>query len=280
MSNKIWYVYQHTNLINGKSYIGITCQKPELRWGKDGKHYKQQSKFYNAILKYGWNNFKHEILFSKLTQEEALLKENELINQNNSVVEGYNSIYSSEENKIEPVICVELNQVFDNVSLAAAFVNVSSSSLSHHLNGDSLTCGGYTWTYYNNPDKQKRQEEKLLTKKQASLLRQKQLAIKEQQVIQDYHKTSNALITANNLGYSKSGVLDILHRTNTPTKHHKDIIMLTKEGNFIKEFTSCGAALKELGKDTRRTMEITECCRGKRKSAFGYCWKFKDDYEF
>lgn len=280
MDNKIWYVYQHTNLINGKSYIGITCQKPELRWGKEGNNYRQQTKFYNAIIKYGWDNFKHEILFSNLTQEEALIKETKLISQNNSVLHGYNSIYSSEENKIEPIVCIELNQIFDNVTLAAAFARVSPSGLSHHLNGDSLTSGGYTWTYYNNPGKQKRQEEKLLVRKEALLARQKQLANKERQVIQDYQKTGNASTTAINLGYSKSGVLDILHRTNTSTKHNKDIVMLTKEGDFIKEFVSCGAALRELGKDTRRTMEITECCRGKRKSAFGYCWKFKDDYEF
>ena len=44
-------VYKHTSP-SGKIYIGMTCQKPKDRWGKDGNGYKGQP-FYNAIQKYG-----------------------------------------------------------------------------------------------------------------------------------------------------------------------------------------------------------------------------------
>lgn len=74
---KSYTVYKHTNP-NGKVYIGITCQKPNERW-KNGKGYKTQSLFYRSIKKYGWDNFKHEILFADLTKEEAEQKEIELI---------------------------------------------------------------------------------------------------------------------------------------------------------------------------------------------------------
>lgn len=70
-------VYKHT-VPNGKVYIGITGIKPERRW-QNGCGYKRQGYFYRAIEKYGWDNFKHEILFSDLTKEEAEQKEVELI---------------------------------------------------------------------------------------------------------------------------------------------------------------------------------------------------------
>lgn len=69
---KIWCVYMHTNLINNKKYIGITSLKnPHNRWRSDGSGYKRQTRFWNAIQKYGWENFKHEILLKNETKEYA-----------------------------------------------------------------------------------------------------------------------------------------------------------------------------------------------------------------
>lgn len=63
-------VYSHTNKKNNKKYIGITSQKPEIRWRK-GIGYKNNKYFNRAIEKYGWDGFRHEILYEGLTQEEA-----------------------------------------------------------------------------------------------------------------------------------------------------------------------------------------------------------------
>jgi len=71
-------VYAHTNKINGKKYIGITCQPVEQRW-KRGNGYKNCTAFEAAIKKYGWGGFKHEVLFSGLNSEAAKAKERELI---------------------------------------------------------------------------------------------------------------------------------------------------------------------------------------------------------
>ena len=63
-------VYMHTSP-SRKVYIGITRTSPEKRWGKNGYGYKSQQYFWRAIQKYGWDNFKHEILYEHLTKSEA-----------------------------------------------------------------------------------------------------------------------------------------------------------------------------------------------------------------
>jgi group I intron endonuclease len=92
--DKRFVVYMHENIINGKKYIGITSKKPEDRWGKDGVRYKNNSNiyFWNAIQKYGWDNFKHEILLEDLSLSDALKKEFEISKTHNTTDSkfGYN----------------------------------------------------------------------------------------------------------------------------------------------------------------------------------------------
>lgn len=83
-------VYMHITP-NGKKYIGITCQDLQIRW-RNGEGYAKCPLFYKAVLKYGWENLKHEILFTGLTKAEAEQKEIELIKQykSNNRNYGYN----------------------------------------------------------------------------------------------------------------------------------------------------------------------------------------------
>lgn len=89
---KTWYVYKHTNIITGMSYIGITCKpNPKERWGGKGQRYrKDQPKLYYAIQKYGWENFTHEILYKGLPHDDAVQKEKEMIRKYDSIANGYN----------------------------------------------------------------------------------------------------------------------------------------------------------------------------------------------
>lgn len=89
--NGNYYVYIHTNKINFKRYVGITCQKPERRW-RNGDGYKKHKYFWCAIKKYGWDNFEHEIVASCLTEDEAKNFEIILIKelQTNNGAYGYN----------------------------------------------------------------------------------------------------------------------------------------------------------------------------------------------
>lgn len=60
--------------------------------GKDGKNYKNNKHFNNAIKKYGWNNINHEILLTGLTKKQAEDIEIYLISKykSNNCKYGYN----------------------------------------------------------------------------------------------------------------------------------------------------------------------------------------------
>lgn len=84
---KEYIVYRHTSP-NGKVYIGITCQLPCRRWAR-GKGYRNNWHFYNAIQKYGWDNFTHEVLYTGLSNEDAARIEADLIARHRSTEKQY-----------------------------------------------------------------------------------------------------------------------------------------------------------------------------------------------
>lgn len=77
-SNSKFIVYEHVSP-EGKRYVGITSRRPQERWLSGGKGYKENTHFWNAIQKYGWDNFEHNILASDLSVLEACDMEIELI---------------------------------------------------------------------------------------------------------------------------------------------------------------------------------------------------------
>ena len=85
--NKIYKVYKYTSPSN-KIYIGQTCNTLKIR-AANGDGYKECPKFYQAILKYGWNNFIGEILKDNLTAEQANYWETYYIQKYNSINDKY-----------------------------------------------------------------------------------------------------------------------------------------------------------------------------------------------
>lgn len=87
-------VYRHT-FPNGKVYIGIT-NNPDKRWD-DGFGYQAQPKVFRPIVKYGWDNIKHEILMTGLSQADARIEERRLIKE--ACLNGKDSVYNTHEAK-------------------------------------------------------------------------------------------------------------------------------------------------------------------------------------
>jgi group I intron endonuclease len=92
MMNKVCIIYKRTNKINCKIYVGQTWETMEHRAGPAGKNYKDCTYLWNAIKKYGWNNFESEIIIIVDTQKMADYWEQYFIDQYNCCnrKKGYN----------------------------------------------------------------------------------------------------------------------------------------------------------------------------------------------
>ena len=96
---KEWTVYMHISP-NNKKYIGITSRKTKYRWHSDGSGYKDNNYFYNAIKKYGWDNFQHIIIVKGLSEDDAKWLEMELIKiwDTTNQEKGYNILSGGQTN--------------------------------------------------------------------------------------------------------------------------------------------------------------------------------------
>ena len=92
----IYTVYQHRNLNNGKSYIGMTSLEPKERWNS-GWGYKNQPKIWSDIQNSDWNkDWEHSIIGQFEDKQEALNLEEMFIRLFDSTNDGYNtSTYGS-----------------------------------------------------------------------------------------------------------------------------------------------------------------------------------------
>ena len=135
-------VYQTTNRINNKKYIGIhRCEDYDDGYMGSGTAFKA------ALSKYGKTNFYRHILFVYDNVDCALKKEKELVNDDvvhsdeyYNVTNGgsYDKDKRSSDHKIE-VICHETKEVFESITCAADAVKISISSIVKALDNPSDT---------------------------------------------------------------------------------------------------------------------------------------------
>ena len=180
---KLYVIYCHINKINGKRYIGQTNRNLQKRFGHDGKSYIHSTLFYNAIKKYGWDNFEHIILEKDLTQEEANEREQYWITYYHTWIEdpqcwGYNLESGGSKNKqlsqntkdnirkrminnqygknnrgktynTKKIKCIETDIIYNNVKEAAKSINRTIGSLYRALNNSNVKCNKCHWIYIN-----------------------------------------------------------------------------------------------------------------------------------
>lgn len=138
---------------SGKNYVGKTIYDQKTRAGKEGSGYKGCTAFYNAIQKYGWENFKYEVIEEC---PDELLQEREAYYiklYNSQIPNGYNVRDESPNCRTWSKTVYQYKQdgtlinVYDSLTEAAKENKCSVASLSEVCTGRKQTCLGYVWSY-------------------------------------------------------------------------------------------------------------------------------------
>lgn len=163
--DKPYCIYCYTNKINNKVYIG---QSKDVTRRCQPANYKGCIKFYNAIQKYGWENFERTILADNLSLEEANHLEEEFIKSFNSIENGYNlksgglnNNFSDESRQKmsdscktkKQIICLETKEIFESAKEIERQKGFANANIIACCKGKLHTAYGYTWAYlsdYNN----------------------------------------------------------------------------------------------------------------------------------
>ena len=96
----IYSIYKATNKINGKVYIGFDSNWPKRHNEHKADSKRRKTKFCNAIIKYGWDNFEWHIIYQSKDYNHTLEKmENQFIVEYDSYRNGYNSTLGGEGSK-------------------------------------------------------------------------------------------------------------------------------------------------------------------------------------
>lgn len=234
--DKTWVVYRHI-APNGKMYVGITSINPLYRWNNGNGYYKQPL-FFNAIKKYGWDNFKHEILLEGLTLEEANLAEKIFISYWNLTDTnfGYNLEGGGREN-----------------------IKISESTrkkMSESMMGDK------------NPMFGKRHTEETKRKISAAHKGEKSSWYGRKHTEETKRKISKSNIGKHSNKLTEEQIEKI--KNNAPS--NKPVSQLNVTTNeVINIYRSTREAERQTGIPHQN---IAECCKGKRKSAGGYKWEY------
>lgn len=208
------YIYQITNDINGKIYIGKTMRSIQERFREHCRDYTKRDMenrpLYRAMQKYGIEHFHIELLEETDNPEE---RECFWIEEKGSFKYGYNATVGGDGKKyIDYDLVVATYKELPIMAKVAKKLNISEDSVSRILHSRSITT----------------------------------------------------------LSSNEANIISV----------GKIVNQYDKEGKYLQSFPSAKAAAESLGKITSSSngasSHISDVCRGKRKTAYGYIWKFSE----
>lgn len=259
-----WSIYRHTSP-SGKIYIGITSKSPEERWAK-GWGYVRCPVFMKAIKKYGWDNIKHEVLFTGLSEERVKQLEINLIRHYKRLGLSYNITdggdgslgrFASEETKAKQrarKLGKKLSE--EHRAKIRKFV---------HENLKGVPLSEETKRKLHEANKGKKPSPQTIAALKEYL---KTRVVSQESIIK-------MVETQRLKGYKNSiAVLD-RNREQIGIKHRKPVVQFDLAGNYIKRYDAVKFAAAEAHIDVS---PIISCCKNRACTAAGSMWMYEEDY--
>ena len=311
-NDRCYVVYMHTSP-SGKRYIGITRQNPpSRRWRKDGGGYNRNFHFWNAICKYGWNNFEHEILYENLTKEEANNKEVELISlyKSDNPNFGYNNdhggnnvgkITEKQKMVLKELFSVPVRQYskygefikeYSSMTEAEKITGLSASSISKCCRNEAKLCGDCIWRF-----KDEVIDKQLIDWCNSREPSSRRISVSQYDrygcLIKSYAST---IIAEEETRIDNSSIIKCCkneqriaggyiwrYSDESLTKEHlewcisgllKRVVQYFRDGSFVKIYKNAAEAEFYTG---ICSTGILECCKNTKKSAGNYLWRYEGE---
>lgn len=217
--NKIYSIYLFT-FPNNKKYCGYTSQAVERRWN-NGNGYDKCPLVHKAIIKYGWENIKKEVIFTTSNQQAAYDKEKEII----------------------------------------AKLQLQNPEYGYNLDEGGRPRSPDT---YLSPEGRKRKSEEMKAHWADPAYRAKMAIAMKNNTFSEEARLKGVQISADK-------------RRGKIANNAQPVIQIDKDTDkIIKEFPSATAAAVELMGNVTGCSNILNVCKGKRKTAYGYKWRYKE----
>ena len=274
------YIYKITNDINNKSYIGLTTTTVKQRWSKHIRNYKTVDyTLYKAMRKHGAEHFSVQTI-EQCDNECLNERERYYIDLYDTYRNGYNETRGGEGNTLydRNEIYALWDDGYSVGSIAEQVGSVRSSVYSVLLDYDN----------YSLNESLRRRNERLNKKVcqfnlNGELLRTFN-SIKEADL---FIQASRGAISCccNGVpghktvkGYlwlwedDKQKINELVKSLDNGHREQK-VAQLDKDGNVIAIFNSAKEAAQFFGK--LKDSHIGDCCKGRKKTCFGYRWRYE-----
>lgn len=271
IQNGGYCVYVHTSP-SGKMYVGQTGREPKKRWQNgDGYLHKnrnrdeyQQPAFARAILKYGWDNFEHEIIASNLTKEEANNFEQLLIEKLNTTnpTYGYNCTKGGEGCSASK----ESKRKMSESHKGIRHTEETKKKISESLQGENCYIYGKHLSEETKKKLSESHKGKTLSDEQKRKIGEAIKGVKH-----PFYGKQHTEETKIKMSASHKGLLVGINNPNS-----RKVVQYDLNENLIKIWDCMSDASKELGISNQ---SIYNCCKGFSKRAGGFVWRYYDNIE-